>query len=113
MKRIGWNICSMLLVAAVVGCSEKSMPDNLVKLDGPYPVELEGELSIIQTTPVEGFEYIAHGWIETDDGPVPVHGYAHVLEAGDANRGGKVRARVQPDSELPDSYFIIGVIAID
>ena len=83
-----------------------------MSLQGPWPVEVEGQLEIAEISDAGGQDYCAFGWIETADGDVSVHALGGVLEAGRAADGGPVQARVRPADGMPKFYEIVEVMRV-
>lgn len=90
----------------VVGAGD----DDLVKLPGPFPQMVEGELEVADIQDAGGDDYLMSGWITTGEGTVYVQSLGAVLKAGDAEEDGRVRARVKPSAaDIPDNYDIVEI----
>jgi hypothetical protein len=87
---------------------------DLVTLEGPFPETVEGtfEITKIENQNERG-DYLALGWIETDDGVVSVAALGSLLESARAGHGDVVLAQLKPSEARPTAYDIVELSTVE
>ena len=113
----GSTLLLLATAAALLGATGCGLDDfeggfvdtPFVSLTGPFPAAIEGRFEIAEISDAGGDDYYAVGWVETREGDVSVYALGQVLEAGGAQEGGQIRARVEEGEPGSESYRMVEV----